>query len=119
MDGLFLAACLWRENGFGHDIPLPFWSAPMQLHHRLSLQVGVAWLTGFLACITAASRAAHEELAGLQRAETAGTALARIARSHLPQAVDHLLRDRCRHRARLGRQSRHHAAGRHSGCSGR
>jgi hypothetical protein len=92
MDGLFLAACLWRENGFGGDIALPFWSAPTQLHHRLSLQVGVAWLIGFLACIAAASRTAREELAGLQRAETSGAVLARTARSHLPSAVDLMLR---------------------------
>ena len=52
----------------------------------------MAWLTGFLACITADSRAAREELAGLQRAEATGAALARTARSHLPRAVDHMLR---------------------------
>jgi hypothetical protein len=71
-DGLFLAACVWRDAGFGRDIPLPFWSAPIQLHHRLSLRIGTEWLAGFLACIAAASRAAREELAGLQRAETTG-----------------------------------------------
>ena len=92
MDGLFLAACLWRENGFGRDVPLPFWSAPIQLHHRLSLRVGTEWLASFLACITAAARAVREELAGLQRAETAGAVLTRTARSHLPLALDHLLR---------------------------
>jgi hypothetical protein len=92
MDGLFLAACLWRENGFGRDVPLPFWSAPTQLHHRLALRVGTEWLAGFLACIAAASRAARDELAGLRRAETAGAALARTARSRLPRALDHVLR---------------------------
>jgi hypothetical protein len=91
-DGVFLAACLWREAGFGRDIPLPFWSAPVQLHHRLALQIGTAWVAGFLACIAAAARAAREELAGLLRAEAAGTALGRTARSHLPQALDHVLR---------------------------
>ena len=92
MDGMFLAACLWRENGFGRDIPLPFWSAPAQLHHRLALRVGTEWLAGFLACITAASRAARDELAGLQRVETAGATLTRTARSQLPRALDHVLR---------------------------
>jgi hypothetical protein len=93
LDGLFLAACLWRENGFGRDIPLPFWSAPTQLHHRLALRVGTAWLAGFLACVTTAARAAaRDELAGLQRAETAGARLARTARSQLPRALDHVLR---------------------------
>jgi hypothetical protein len=91
-DGLFFAACLWREAGFGRDIPLPFLSAPVQLHHRLALQVGTAWVAGFLACVAAAARAAREELAGLLRAEAAGAALARTARSHLPQALDHVLR---------------------------
>jgi hypothetical protein len=92
MDGMFLAACIWRDGGFGRDIPLPFWSAPVQLHHRLALRVGVEWLAGFLACVAAAARAAREELAGLQRAETAGDAVARTARSHLPGALDHVLR---------------------------
>jgi signal transduction histidine kinase len=92
MDGLFLAACLWRDSGFGRDIALPFWSAPVQFHHRLALQVGVAWLASFLACITAASRAARDELVGLQRAEMAGASLARTARSQLPRALDHVLR---------------------------
>ena len=91
-DGLFLAACLWRDAGFGRDISLPFWSAPIQLHHRLALRVGIEWLTGFLACIAAAARTAREELASLQRAEAAGTALARTTRSHLPRALDHVLR---------------------------
>jgi hypothetical protein len=92
MDGLFLAACLWQENGFGHDIPLPFWSAPVQLHHRLSLRVGTEWVAGFLACVTAAARAARNELTGLQRAEMAGAGLTRTARSQLPRALDHVLR---------------------------
>jgi hypothetical protein len=92
MDGLFFAACLWREKNFGRDISLPFWSAPTQLHHRLSLRVGTEWLGGFLGCVAAAARAAREELAGLQRAEMAGAVLARTARSHLPRAVDHVLR---------------------------
>src|SRR5271169_3713339 len=80
MDGLFFAACLWRESGFGRDISLPFWSAPAQLHHRLALQVGTEWLAGFLACITAAAHGARDELAGLRRAETAGATLTRTAR---------------------------------------
>jgi hypothetical protein len=92
MDGLFLAAGIWRDNGFGRDIPLPFWSAPAQLHHRLALQVGTGWQAGFLACIAAAARAAREELARLQRAEAAGATLTRTARSYLPRALDHVLR---------------------------
>jgi Tfp pilus assembly protein PilV len=91
-DGLFLAACLWRDAGFGRDIPLPFWSAPIQLHHRLALRVGTEWLIGFLACVAAAARAAREELASLQRAEAAGATLAHTSRSHLSRALDHVLR---------------------------
>lgn len=92
MDGLFLAASLWRDSGFGRDIALPFWSAPIQLHHRLAPRVGSEWLAGFLACVAAAARAAREELARLLRAEAAGATLVRTARSHLPQALDHVLR---------------------------
>jgi hypothetical protein len=92
MDGLFLAACIWRSSGFGRDVPLPFWSAPVQLHHRLALRVGTEWLAGFLACVAAAARAAREELAGLQRAERLGATLARTARSRLPGAIEHVLR---------------------------
>jgi len=92
MDGLSLAACLWRDAGFGRDIALPFWSAPVQLHHRLALRVGAEWQAGFLACVAAAARAAREELAGLQRAEAAGATLAHTTRSQLPRALDHVLR---------------------------
>jgi hypothetical protein len=92
MDGLFLAACLWRDAGFGQDTALPFWSAPVQLHHRLALRIGTEWQAGFLACVAAAARAAREELARLQRVESAGASLARTARSHLPRALDHVLR---------------------------
>jgi hypothetical protein len=56
------------------------------------VRVGTEWQASFLTCVAAAARAAREELAGLQRAETAGTALTRTARSHLPRALDHLLR---------------------------
>jgi hypothetical protein len=35
-DGVFLAACLWWEKGFGRAISLPFWAA-QDLHHRRRL----------------------------------------------------------------------------------
>jgi len=56
------------------------------------LQVGTAWIAGFLACVTAAARAGREELAGLVRAEFAGAGLARTARSQVPRAIDHVIR---------------------------
>jgi len=75
-DGTFLAACLWRGKGFGLAISLPFWAAPGARHHRLTLQVGLAWMAGFLDCVAAAARAAGNELARLRSAEEKGQALA-------------------------------------------
>ena len=93
MDGMFLAPP--APGG----IPATAATSPCPSGRRrpssitaLALRVGTEWQAGFLTCIAAASRAAREELAGLQRAQTAGAALARTARSHLPQALDHLLR---------------------------
>jgi hypothetical protein len=91
-DGIFLAACLWRAKGFGRAISLPFWAAPDPRHHRLSLQIGIAWTAGFLDCVTAAARIGSDELARLQSAEEKGQALARTARSRLPAALDAVLR---------------------------
>ncbi len=91
-DGTFLAACLWREKGFGREIGLPFWSAPEPRHHRLALRVGMEWMAGFLDCVTEAARAATGELDRLQRAEAKGRLLARTARSRLPDALDAMLR---------------------------
>jgi hypothetical protein len=90
-DGIFLAACLWREKGFGRVISLPFWAA-QDRHHRLSLQIGLAWMSGFLDCVAVAARAASEELVRLQAAEKKGQALVRTARSRLPDAVNSVLR---------------------------
>jgi hypothetical protein len=91
-DGIFLAACLWREKGFGREISLPFWSAPEQRHHRLVLRVGIEWMVGFLDCVAEAARTAAGELDRLQRAEAKGRSLARTARSRLPNALDAVLR---------------------------
>lgn len=90
-DGLFLAACLWREKGFGRAISLPFWAA-RDRHHRLSLQIGLAWMAGFLDCVAAAARTASDELARLQAAEQRGQTLARTTRSKLPAVLDAILR---------------------------
>jgi hypothetical protein len=91
-DGIFLGACLWREKGFGRAISLPFWAAGEQRHHRLSLRVGLEWMTGFLDCVAMAARVAGDELARLQSAEEKGNALARTVRSKLPAALETMLR---------------------------
>ena len=91
-DGIFLAACLWRQSGFGRAISLPFWSAPERQHHRLGLRVGIEWMAGFLDCVADAARAGRDELARLQQAEEKAGALARTARSRLPAAVEAMLR---------------------------
>jgi hypothetical protein len=91
-DGVFLAACLWHEKNHRAPIPLPFWSAPAQRHHRLELQFGVAWIAEFLECVTAAAITGLHELNRLQEAEKKGRMLGSTARSRLPQAVDAVLR---------------------------
>jgi hypothetical protein len=89
-DAIFLAACLWRVKG--RPIALPFWSAPEQHHHRLSLQFGVAWMMQFLDCVTAAAMVGLRELERLRQAEEKGRLLGVTARSRLPDAVDAVLR---------------------------
>ncbi len=91
-DGIFLAACVWREKGFGRPITLPFWAAPGPRHHHLSLQVGIRWVAGFLECVAAAALVAQEELNRLQFAEEKGRALMHTVRSRLPAAMDAVLR---------------------------
>jgi hypothetical protein len=91
-EGIFLVACLWREKGFGRAISLPFWAAPEPRHHSLPLQVGLAWMAGFMDSVAAAARVATDELARLQSAERKGRALTCSTRSRLPAAMDTLLR---------------------------
>ncbi|MGH7119285.1 MAG: helix-turn-helix domain-containing protein [Acetobacteraceae bacterium] len=91
-DGIFLAACLWRQSGLGRAISLPFWSAPEQRHHRLGLRVGIEWMAGFLDCVADAARAGRDELRRLQQAEEKAGPLARTVRSKLPAAVEAILR---------------------------
>ncbi|MGH7122196.1 MAG: helix-turn-helix domain-containing protein [Acetobacteraceae bacterium] len=91
-DGFFLAACLWRQGGFGRAISLPFWAAPEQRHHRLGLRVGIEWIAGFLDCVADAARAGRDELTRLQQAEEKAEPLARTARSRLPAALEAVVR---------------------------
>jgi HTH DNA binding domain len=92
LDGVFLAACLWREKGFGRTIPLPFWSAREVHHNRLGLRFGGGWLAGFLECVADAARTGADELVRLRRAEENGRSLPGTARSRLPDALEVLLR---------------------------
>jgi hypothetical protein len=91
-DGIFLAACLWHEKNARAPIPLPFWSAPAQRHHRLGLQFGLAWMAEFLECVAAAAIIGLHELNRLQETEKKGRMLGSTARSRLPHAVDAVLR---------------------------
>jgi hypothetical protein len=61
LDGIFLAACMWRQSGFGRAIALPFWLAPEQRLNRLAPRVGVEWMAGFLDCVAEAAKAAAAE----------------------------------------------------------
>jgi hypothetical protein len=69
IEGIFLAACLWREKGFGRSISLPFWSATAYQHHRLSSAVGVPWLIVFLECVAEAADVARQQLDALRLIE--------------------------------------------------
>jgi hypothetical protein len=92
IDGLFLAACVWREKGYGRDIALPFWSAPTAHHHRLTLRFGVDWMAGFLECVARAAQIGLEELNRLRRAETMIADLGGTARSRLRDAAERVIR---------------------------
>jgi hypothetical protein len=91
-NGIFLAACLWREKGFGRAVSLPFWSAPEQRHHRLTLCTGLEWIVDYLDCVAEAARTAAGELDRLQRAEDKGRSLSGTMRSRLPDALETALR---------------------------
>jgi ribosomal protein S25 len=90
LDGCFLAACVWRERGFGGPVSLPFWAAGAMPLRRLALQVGPAWEVGFLGCVTAAAQASSAELDRLHRA--ADRPLPGTARSQLAAALEAVLR---------------------------
>jgi hypothetical protein len=93
LDGIFLAACLWRASGFGRAVSLPFWLAPEAQLNRLAPRVGIAWVAGFLECVAAAATAALGDLDRLQAAAEKGQMIAApTARSKLPAALEAVLR---------------------------
>ena len=92
VDGIFLAACLWRQSGFGRAIALPFWLAPEPRLNRLAPRVGIEWMVGFLDCVAEAAKAGLAELSRLQAAADKGQLLGRTTRSKLPSAFDAVLR---------------------------
>jgi hypothetical protein len=93
VDGLFLAACLWRQAGFGRTIALPFWLAPETHLNRLALRVGIEWMAGFLDCVAHAARAMRADLHRLQESAEKGRDLSFTARSKMPAAIDVLVRE--------------------------
>jgi hypothetical protein len=93
LDGIFLAACLWRESGFGRAVSLPFWLAPETQLNRLAPRIGTAWMAGFLECVAGAATAALGDLDRLQAVADKGRELAApTARSKLPAAFEVMLR---------------------------
>lgn len=92
VEAMFLAACVWRDKGFGRSISLPFWSATGYQHRRLSSAVGVPWLVAFLECVAEAANTTRYQLDALRRIEEKAANLTRSARSHLPAAIDEVIR---------------------------
>ena len=91
-DGIFLGVCLWCDKNRKALIPLPFWSAPEQYHHRLGFKTGLDWMGQFLECVTAAAQIGLRELARLFEAESKRGNLQKTARSRLPDALDAVMR---------------------------
>ena len=91
-EGVFLGVCLWCDKNRNAPIPLPFWSAPEQYHHRLGLKTGLDWMGQFLECVTAAAQTGLRELARLLEAEKKRMDLQKTARSRLPDALDAVMR---------------------------
>ena len=111
LDGIFLAACLWRASGFGRAISLPFWLTPETQLNRLALRIGIDWMAGFLECVAAAATAALGDLDRLQAVAEKGLSLATLtARSKLPAAFEAVLRAPVMTAARPCQKSAHLAA---------
>jgi hypothetical protein len=91
-EGVFLAACLWRQERGRRPIALPFWSALESRHDRLNMQFGIGWIAEFLECVTAAAVVGLQELERLRQVEEKGRLLRVTARSRLPDALNAVLR---------------------------
>jgi hypothetical protein len=89
---VFLGVCLWCDKNRKAPIPLPFWSAPEQYHHRFELKTGVERMAQFLECVAAATLIGLRELARLNEAEKKRVDIGATARSRLPDALDVVLR---------------------------
>ena len=89
----YVAACLWRQHGYGHMIALPFWSAPLSRVEALAQKAGAAFQLAYLDCVTEAALRARRELGVLQTAERKAAALKSGGRSHLTEAVAFALRE--------------------------
>jgi hypothetical protein len=84
---ILLAAAVWREAGHGAVLPLPFWSAPAELLHRLALSAAGDWPLGFLRVVLSAAEWAARELERLRAAEQRLASLPCTARAKLPEAA--------------------------------
>lgn len=91
-DGIFLAACVWRQGGSGRAITLPFWTVPELRLQRLAPRVGLEWMAGFLDIVADAAKAGLVELGRLQTAAGKGRHLTATVRSKLPSACEAVLR---------------------------
>ena len=92
-DAIFLAACLWRQSGFGRSIALPFWLAPEAHLNRLAPRIGLEWMASFLACVAHAAKAVLADLYRLQETAAKARRLSFTARSKMPAAIELLVRE--------------------------
>jgi hypothetical protein len=92
IDAMFMAAAAWKLRGHGRSIPLPFWSAPNQHHHRLSPKTGVSFLAGWLDCVVRAARVGLDELERLQLLEAKAAEITGTKRAKLPAATRFVIR---------------------------
>jgi hypothetical protein len=88
----YVAACVWRQHGFGHGVALPFWSAPLSRIDALAQKAGLEFQLSYLDCIAEAALRARRELNVLWSVERKAAVLKSGGRSHLADAVAFALR---------------------------